>query len=230
MPESEFDGLRTLPPLSGLQDGNFERLFADATLQSCTAQIVLLTEGAPPDHLFILVSGAVELFAQWQDRETTMEVLRSPACFFLAETVSGADCLMSARTLEPTRMILVPVEAVHAILAEDAGFVRAVAAELADRVQLSVRATKNLKMRTSLERLANFILSLQDMADGRTWIELPTEKRKLASQLGMTPENLSRALKGLQAYGVKVDGGRVSVSNRDELAKFAKPHPLIDRR
>lgn len=54
------------------------------------------------------------------------------------------------------------------------------------------------------------------------------EERLLASYLGMTPENLSRALKSLEADGRKVDGTRVVITDRKWLAGLAQPDPLID--
>jgi hypothetical protein len=52
--------------------------------------------------------------------------------------------------------------------------------------------------------------------------------RRLASLLGMTPKNLSRAFKGLRAYGVSVSGNRIAIGNRADLERFAKPSLLID--
>ena len=64
---------------------------------------------------------------------------------------------------------------------------------------------------------------------GRTGtFDLPTEKRLLASLLGMTPENLSRAFAALRPYGVTVNAARVTIARRDELLALAKPTPLID--
>lgn len=59
-------------------------------------------------------------------------------------------------------------------------------------------------------------------------VEIPVEKRILASRLGMTPENLSRAFAALRSYGVKVDGARVEIPERDALTGFAKPDPPVD--
>ena len=44
----------------------------------------------------------------------------------------------------------------------------------------------------------------------------------------MTPENLSRAFKSLMPYGVMVAGNRITITQQDELERFAKPSPLID--
>lgn len=50
----------------------------------------------------------------------------------------------------------------------------------------------------------------------------------LASYLGMTAENLSRAFRALQDNGVKVDGHRVIVTDRPALIALAGPDPLLD--
>ena len=44
----------------------------------------------------------------------------------------------------------------------------------------------------------------------------------------MTPESLSRAFGTLKAYGVEVDGTKVTLSNEKNLAALAKPTPFID--
>ena len=44
----------------------------------------------------------------------------------------------------------------------------------------------------------------------------------------MGPENLSRAFKGLQPYGVMVDGTRITVGDQADLERFARPNPWID--
>ena len=91
-----------------------------------------------------------------------------------------------------------------------------------------VKLQKNLKLRTSFERLANYLLRQQMRQGAGATFELDFEKRRLASVLGMTPENLSRAFKGLGSYGVAVDGTRITIGNQAELERFAKPNPLID--
>ena len=61
-------------------------------------------------------------------------------------------------------------------------------------------------------------------------LELPQDKRTLASLLGMTPENLSRAFNTLKPYGVVVRGNKISLDDLEALTTLAKPNPLIDDR
>jgi len=51
---------------------------------------------------------------------------------------------------------------------------------------------------------------------------------RLASILGMTPENLSRSIKSLRPYGVNITGQVVDITKPDALKSLAKPTPLID--
>jgi len=117
---------------------------------------------------------------------------------------------------------------VRAIFDIDPRYARAIVTELAQCYRTVVKTTKDLKLRSSLERLANYLLRMQQNNDGTHSFELAVEKRRLASFLGMTPENLSRAFKGLQPYGLVVSGNRVEITDQAELERFARSSPLID--
>lgn len=53
--------------------------------------------------------------------------------------------------------------------------------------------------------------------------------RVLANLLGMTPENLSRTLAGLEESGLRFSDRKVEVWNPDGLRSIADLDPLIDR-
>lgn len=226
--DDESSEIRALDLFSGLDDEKFSALMRGAYVQNFPPQIELITEGDSSDFLHVVVGGAVELFASWNGRETTMATLQPVSTFIVAATVRAAPYLMSARTLEKSRIVLVPSEDVRAIFDADPAFARAVVTELAHGYRSVIRNTKNLKLRTSLERLANYLVHRRACEDKADVFDLGLEKRRLASHLGMTPENLSRAIRQLQPYGVEIDGSQVRITNPDELEKFAKPSMLID--
>ena len=87
---------------------------------------------------------------------------------------------------------------------------------------------KNVKLRTSVERLANYLLKHMQKQGEQDRLTLEVEKRKLASFLGMTPENLSRAFASLKSQGVIVNGQDVVLNDPEVLVRFARPDPLID--
>jgi CRP/FNR family transcriptional activator FtrB len=112
---------------------------------------------------------------------------------------------------------------------EDVRFSSAVALELSGCYQGLVRAIKNQKLRGGVERLANYLLAQQSRQGGGPTLTLPHEKRFVASLLGMSPENLSRAFANLADYGVEVDGPRITITRPVVLERLAKPDPLIDK-
>lgn len=156
-----------------------------------------------------------------------MATVRPVSTFILAASVRNLPYLMSARTLEKSRIALIPSQDVRAVFAEDSSFAQAIVAELAQCYRAVVKNTKDLKLRTSLERLANYLLRQQERT-GSLEFDLTMEKRRLASFLGMTPENLSRAFKGLEPYGVIVAQNHIQITDLQDLTRYAKPNPLID--
>jgi CRP/FNR family transcriptional regulator, transcriptional activator FtrB len=168
------------------------------------------------------------LFARYGDRQTTIDIIRPVTTFILAAVVRDQVYLKSARTLTPARILLIPAPAIRDVFDRDARFARAVVNELADRYRGLVRELKNQKLRTGAERLANWILSADRHNGGHGQVELIFEKRTLASQLGMTAENLSRTLSTLSRHGVSTTGRKIAVTNRPALEKWARPSALID--
>lgn len=228
MQPGEIDEIRRLPLFSAMSADSFDALFRGAYVQNFPPQIELIREGDPADFLHVVLEGSVELFATWNNRETTMATVSPIATFILAATIRNGPYLMSARTLEKTRVILLPSGDVKKIFATDVGFAQAIILDLAHCYRSVVKSHKDLKLRTSVERLANYLLRKDEQLGERGHFDLKIEKRRLASYLGMTAENLSRAIKTLNGYGVEIEGSQVRITDRQDLKNFAKPTPLID--
>ncbi len=228
MPDTERPSIRALPLFADMEEPHFDILMRAAYIQNFPPMVDMITEGDPSDFLHIVLSGSVGLYSNWNNRETAMATVRPISTFILAATIRDAPYLMSARTLEKSRVVLLPSVDVRTVFAQDQHFARAVVSELAHCYRGVVRSTKDLKLRTSVERLANYLLRQQHRAGGSAEFTLNTEKRRLASILGMTPENMSRAIKTLKPYGVEVHGNKVSIKNQGDLISFAKPSPLMD--
>ena len=228
MPESDYPDIRGLHLFHEMSDEHFDALMRGSYVQNFPPQIDLIIEGDPSDFLHVVLTGSVELTSMWNGRETSMATVRPVSTFILAATIKDAPYLMSAKTVEKSRIALIPSQDVRRVFDVDNDFARAIVTELAQCYRSVVKAQKDLKLRTSLERLANYLLRQQQKMNGAEGFELQLEKRRLASFLGMTPENLSRAFKGLQPYGVVVNGNHITIQNQDDLARFAKPSPLID--
>jgi CRP/FNR family transcriptional activator FtrB len=228
MRPSELPEVRNLPLFRDMLQANFNLLLQNAYSQVFPEGLDLIRQGDPADFLHILVEGAVELYSAWTDKQCTMAVVHPVGSFILAACIKDAPYLMAARTLERSRIILIPASDLRFAFRQDSEFAVSVINELAGAFRAVVRHAKGLKLRDSRERVASYMLRQSRLSDFASTYRIPIEKRLLASYLGMTAENLSRAIKSLESEGVHVDGSRVTIFDRDKLAALAKPDPLLD--
>lgn len=228
MQDDQKPELRRLPLFREMTTPTFDSLMQIAYSQSFPRYVELIREGEYADFLHVIIEGSVELHASWNGRDTVMGVVQPVSTFILAACVCEGPYLMSARTLERAKIVMIPVADVRVALRRDPDFAMAAMRELANGYRGFVRQTRNLKLRNSIERLAAYILYRSRHAGDSDSIVLPVEKRHLASYLGMTPENLSRSIKSLQADCLTVQGMRFTITDRTRLMEIASPDSLMD--
>lgn len=223
-----LERIRNVSFFQNCRDDVFDKAVSGAFLQTFPEGTSLLIEGDPVDFLYFLLEGSVELSADWKSKNTTLAILRPISTFILAAVVMDSDALMTASTLERSEILMVPGGSLRQAMKDDADFGFAVSEELSGCYRGLVRAIKGHKLRDSTERLANYLLTQTYRQENQSEIVLPHEKRILASLLGMTPENLSRAFSKLKRMGIEVHGNKVSFSSLDRLARLARPSPTVD--
>jgi CRP-like cAMP-binding protein len=83
-----------------------------------------------------------------------------------------------------------------------------------------VRQVEQLTVRSSTERLAEFLIRLAPRRSGSATIELPWDKALVATRLGMRPETLSRSLAKLRDLGVEARGARITIDQLEALRRY----------
>ncbi|MCZ0962350.1 helix-turn-helix domain-containing protein [Paracoccus benzoatiresistens] len=228
MHDHELREIRDLDLFRNMATPSFEALMQAAYSQDFPAELQLVRQGMRANFLHVLTAGRVELFAEWSDQQTTMAIVEPVTSFILAACLRDARHLMSARTLQPCKLVLIPAADVRAAFRRDPDFAVDAANELAAGYRSMVRHTKSLKLRSSRERLAAFLLRNADEHGGSRGFSLPYEKKLIASYLGMTPESLSRAFRALAEHGVHNQGARVTITDVEKLKALASPNALIE--
>lgn len=225
---AEKPEIAKLPLFREMQDEQRERIFSGSFLQVFPPQLTLFELGQYPDFLHVLIDGLVELNATSAGRDTTMRIVEPVTSFILAAAVTDMPYLMSARTLTSSRILLIPAALVREVVKQDCALMQATMRELALAYRDMVRALTDMKLRQSAERLGNLVLQQERRQGGKGTVRLRAEKRLVASLLGMTPENLSRAFAVLGQHGLEVDGALVRITDGAALKHFARPDPVKD--
>lgn len=221
MLEAISNDLRQLPLFAAIAEETFPTLLKAAYDQSIPPYVTVIQEGAPAAFLHVVIEGTVELYGTAHGRDATMAINRPVSTFILAASVRDAPYLMSARTLQRSRILLIPSENVRAAILSDSRFAMNAMQDLAGCYRGMVRHTKTLKLLNTRERIAAYLLQQSQLHGDAPGFVLPIEKRLIASYLGMTAENLSRALKSLAEHGCKIDGQRVIITDRHKFEALA---------
>lgn len=224
MRDTDVDRLRSIPLFCDVAEPQFWRLRDNASAEDVAGQTSLFHENESADAVYSLIVGSVELFSERQGRRCTISVIRSAKPFVLASIIRGAHAA-SGRTLEPTRLVRLPATLIRELLETDLDFAREAARQLAAEHQDSITDIKALRMRTTIERLAGWMLHCNDQSGNTGSFAIPYDKRTLAAYLGMAPENLSRNLAALSEAGVEVHGRQVVINDPMALALIAGCDP-----
>ena len=221
--------VRHVPLFAGLEPLQLPELLSGAMLQRFPRETELFRQGDRPDFLHVLLEGKVELFASASGgRESIIEILTPVDNFILAAVLSDTPYLMSARVLEPSRILMLPALTLRTQITEQPKLALTLLSSMAVQFRTMVRQIKDMKLRTTTERLAAYLLHLHEgQAAGRAVI-LPVSKRVLASRLAMAPENLSRAFATLRSHGVIVRGNSVVLEDPRKLRAFCNPDPTTN--
>jgi CRP/FNR family transcriptional activator FtrB len=240
----ELAQLKALPLFSEMKEESLASLLDAALLQQFPTGVILIHEGDHADFLHVLVEGMVEIFTEQNGGEWGISLINPVSTFILAAVVSDQPYLNSARTLADSRVLLIPAQRVRAIFDQDVAWARIVARELAFAYRSSVKKLKGYMARSSVERLANWILTearkdcvqgnLQGRLEGSLEgnihgnIVVPFDRGTLASHIGTTRENLSRSLALLTEHGVRIRGREIVIDSKQQLEAFARPQRFID--
>ncbi|HWJ71997.1 MAG TPA: helix-turn-helix domain-containing protein [Kaistia sp.] len=218
-----------LPILQSLPPAVRAELMGSALQHSVPAGTVLFEQGDVPTFQLVVMAGSAQLFGRsTEGREVLIEAVRAPELIIPAAVVTGAPYLMGARVPEPSRFMLFQAETFRAAVAADAALAQAVIGSLARQFRRMVRQIKNLKLRSSAERVGCYILALSARQDGSGRVTLPYEKTLIASELGMTRESFSRALASLEKSSIRVEGQTIVIVDEPRLIAESRPDELID--
>lgn len=213
-PRSVQDVVSSLPLFDGIQPELLCRLLADSTTLSRRRNTLLFSAGDPADCFYIVLEGAVKLFALAQDgRESIVEIFGPGTSFAEAAMLSIGKFPLHAEVIENATLIRVGRRAfLHTLQSDHALAYRMLAALVRWNRRLAGEIW-DLKELSPWQRVAEFLLSQAEDAEGEATVWLPFNKEVLASRVGIRRESLSRVLGRLRALGVQTAGNAIRIGD-----------------
>ena len=176
---SDWDAVRAAPLFAAMSEANFRMVRDAAVVSRLPKNAAVGKQGERVLH--ILVDGAVELYGSHDGQCATIDVKEAVTAINLAGVLRSATPVEQARTVSAARTLAVPAETIRDIFRHDPNFALAASGELADGYRDVMRLLMNEKLRTSVERLAAWIVQTCTVNEGnQATVELKFNKRILA--------------------------------------------------
>lgn len=189
----------------------------------------MFDQGETPTFQQFLLQGSVHLYGRSvDDREVLIEVVEAPDLIIPAAVLTNTSYLMQARVMEESTLLMIQASAFRQAVLSEPALALALIGCLSSQFRRLVRQVKNLKLRSAVQRVGCYLLTLSAKQGTPKLATLPYEKNVIASQLGITRESFSRALAALQKIGIAVQGDVIVITDAKRLAEECLPDPLID--
>lgn len=196
-------GLKEIPPALSRFDRHL-RSAARVVLQS--AGTVLFRYGEPPAWMYYVQRGEV-LLQRMTPTGTPILLQRASGGFLAEASLTSARYHCDAVCSRDCTLLAFPVRALRKAIDSDEGTRWAWIEMLGVQLRQQRARIERLTLKTIRERLHHLILSEGTASGGYA---LPGTRLALATELGITPEAMYRALAALQAEGcLSIQGGRL---------------------
>jgi len=208
----DYTVLGRIPLFSGLAPDALRALLADAWVQSFPRNFVLFLKDEPAARCYVVFDGWVKLFRTTENGdETVIGVFTRGESFAEAAIFDRARYPVSAAVVEESRLLVIPADPFMRRLSENGEYAMKVLASMSRHLRSLVNQVERLTMKSSTERVAEFLLRLSPVFAGSATIQLPLDKALIAGRLGMQPETFSRSLAKLRHVGVVSRGSKVTI-------------------
>jgi CRP-like cAMP-binding protein len=213
--------LRQTDLFRSVTPGDLQPVAAASRLRTYRRGQVVFTAGDPGDALLVVVSGRVKVVVRSADGgELTLTITGPGATIGELSVADSGPRSADAETLEETRLLLVPREAVQDLCARVPSVAHALTASLAATLRRLTDAASDLVFLDMPRRVAKVLLNQPRGADGV--IRLALTQEEIAHQVGSTRQSVNAALRGFERRGwIAVHDRSVIVKQAAALSRFA---------
>ena len=162
--------------------------------------IEIYGEAEPADYIYQVIEGAVRSHKLLSDGRRQIGAFHLVGDIFGLE--NGNFHRFTAEAIVDTTVRLMKRESLERVAKTDPAIVRNMLSMTTDNLQHAENHLLLLGRKTSLERVAAFLLEMDRRLPAAGVMVLPMGRRDIADYLGLTLETVSRALSTLQKKGL----------------------------
>ncbi|NHF73195.1 Crp/Fnr family transcriptional regulator [Paracoccus xiamenensis] len=205
-----------------LPDAVLERLLEGATPRQFDAGETIFLQGEPANSVYLIVDGWVKLYRiSRSGAEAVVSILKSGQSFAEAVALRDEHYPVSSEAITGSTLVQIDGNRIRRQIAEDPQLALSLLAASYVHLHGLVEQVEQLKARSGVQRLAEFLVDLAGGHDNGARVALPYNKTLIAGHLGIQPESLSRAFARLRDHGVRIDGNHAIIEDLDKLRELS---------
>lgn len=217
--------------LGYLDSGDRDALLSSGVVRHFAAGAVLLHEGDPSDHLFVLMSGWVRVYTTSQEGQETLIAFRGPGDV-LGELAAlhRWPRTVSNQALDPVEVVQLRREQFAAHLADRPTIALAVIKQLSVRLRQAERTVVELATLDVSRRVAAYLLRLAGnhgtLGDNGVRIDLPISQQDIANHIGASLRGVARTIAMFRERGiVHTTRQQIVILRPEVLRAYVGPMP-----
>jgi len=183
---------------------------------SYRAEEEIYGEDEPAEFVYKVVSGAVRSYKLLADGRRQIGAFHLPGDLFGLEASNRHQ--LTAEAVVETKVVLLKRRTLEALAAQDVQIAYKLWTAAAENLRSAESRMLLLGRKTAQERVASFLVEMDDRCGGKGMINLPMSRRDVADYLGLTLETVSRAISQMRSSGLlSLNNARHLKLNRDRL-------------
>ena len=166
---------------------------------------LLMRQGHPSDHAFMIESGGLLQFRADQDgAEVALDLLGPGGLCGIEDVLCGRPYALSARATTRTACYSIPSEVIRGVMNSDAPAAIAIANYVAIRLRLAESHIEILALENTVDRIERVLRRLARKSESLSgsYRYLPLTQGDLASLVGISRQSVNRSLRGLRLRGI----------------------------
>ncbi len=218
--------IKDISLFQGVSPEKLRLLVAQATYRKFKQGEMVIGEADPIRSFYVVITGQLKLYrSSAEGKEQTLQLLGPGDPFGLCTAFATDSFPASAMAIVESSVLLIPGTIMETTARQEPALLLNIISILSQRLKDSMTLIESLALKEIPGRLASFLhhLSLKDVKDTNTVLELTISQRELAKIIGATPEALSRALRKMVNDGIISTAGRmITIMDHKALEQLAE--------
>lgn len=157
-------------------------------------------EAEPAEFIYKVASGAVRSYKLLADGRRQIGGFHLPGDLFGLEASDVHQ--LTAEAVVETKVVLLKRRCLEALAAQDVRVAYKLWTAAAENLRCAEQRMLLLGRKTAQERVASFLVEMDDRCGSKGMIDLPMSRRDVADYLGLTLETVSRAISQMRSSGM----------------------------